>query len=206
MRFGVLAAVLAVATAAGVPVAAGADQASTVDVNALARAAGNRKDEAVKIGRSLLATRGPAQILKIRVDGVGPHQIAGLVLSGAKLREPVDAAGFVEQVIELVEGTFEAGDVEEVDVWATVPIPVAPGAIVSGDLAVPTSHPVFSATVRRVDRKTYASRLRAGDGVYWLPEWRADLEERARAARGPDSGKDAPNHVGRVEAARAPGS
>ncbi len=206
MRNGVLAAVLAVATAAGVPVSSAVAQPSTVEVNALARAAGNRREEAIKIGRSLLETRGPAQILKIRVDGVGSHQIAGLVLSGVKLREPVDPAGFVEQVIELVEATFEAGDVEEVDVWATVPIPVAPGAIVSGDLAVPTSHPVFSATVRRVDRKTYAARLRAGEGLYWQPEWRAELEDRSRAARAPDPGKDAPNHAGRVEAARAPGS
>jgi hypothetical protein len=186
MRRAAACAALVAVTAAFAPHAAGAAVPSVVDVNAAARAAGNRKDEAVKIGRSLLATRGPAQITKIRVDGIGPHQVAGIVLSGEKLREPVDAAGFVEQAIELIEAAFEAGDVEEVDVWATIPIPVAAGAVVSGDLAVPTSRIVFSTGARRIDRAVYAARIRAGTGVYWAPDWRAEMIAKARAARTPE--------------------
>jgi hypothetical protein len=186
------AALLAAVAALG-PRATSAVQPSVVDVNANVRAAGNRKDEAVKIGRSILATRGAAQVTKIRVDGVGPHQIAGIILSGEKLREPVDAAGLLEQAIGLIEATFEAGDVEEVDVWATIPIPVPAGAIVSGDLAVPTSRTVFSAGARRVDRRIYAERLRAGMGVFWAPDWRAQVEARARAARAPEPEGATPN-------------
>lgn len=200
------AAAAALAVAALGPACVFAAQPSVVDVNAEVRSAGNRKDEAVKIGRSLLATRGPAQITKIRVDGIGPHQVAGIVLDGEKLREPVGAAAFAEQAIELIEATFEAGDVEEVDVWATVPIAVAPGAIVSGDLAVPTSRTVFSASARRVDRRVYAARVRAGNGVYWAPDWRAQLEANARAAKGPDPGRAAPKHESGPQVVRAPGS
>lgn len=199
------AALLAAFTAFGTHAAAAA-QPSVVDVNASVRAAGNRKDEAVKIGRSILATRGAAQVTKIRVDGVGPHQVAGIVLSGEKLREPVDPAEFLEQAIALIESTFEAGDVEEVDVWATVPIAVPAGAVVSGDLAVPTSRTVFSASARRIDRKIYAERLRAGTGVYWAPDWRAQVEARARAAKGPEPAGAAPNPTPAPNIAPTPGS
>jgi hypothetical protein len=206
MRRAAAAVTLAALVGACAPAPARAATPTVVEVNAQARAAGNRRDEAIKIGRSLLATHGPAQVLKIRVDGIGPHLVAGIVLSGEKLREPVDAAGFLDQVIQIVDETFDAGEVEEVDVWATVPIPVAPGAIVSGDLAVPTSRTVFSASVRRTARQTYAAHLRAGSGVYWSPDWRAHVETNARAAKAPEPGTQAPYHADGSETLRAPGS
>jgi hypothetical protein len=199
-------AALVVAVAALGPACAGAAMPSVVEVNALARAAGNRKEEAVKIGLALLATRGPAQILKIRVDAVGSHQVAGILLSGENLIEPVDAAGFIQQTIVLIEGAFAASDVEEVDLWATVPIAVPPGAIVSGDLAVPVSRIVFAASARRADRQAYAMRLRAGTGVYWASDWRAELDTKARAARGPEPSAATPNHANNPDTVRAAGS
>lgn len=204
-RAGACAALACALALFGAP-AARAESPSIVDINAEARAAGNRREEAVKIGRALLATRGAAQITKIRVDGVGPHQVAGIVLSGERLREAVEPAEFVEQAIALIEAAFEAGEIEEVDVWATVPIPVPPGAIVSGDLAVPTSRTVFSASARRVDRRVYAERLRAGTGVFWAPDWRARLEAEAHGTKGPDPGAAVPKAASGGSNLRSPGS
>lgn len=206
MRRALAFAALVASAAVLAPDCAGASMPTVVEVNAVARAGGNRKDAAVKIGLAVLATRGPAQVLKIRVDAVGTHQVAGILLSGEKLIEPVGAAGFVEQIIGLIEGTFEASDVEEVDLWATVPIPVRPGAIVSGDLAVPVTRIVFAASARRFDRQVFAKRLRAGTGVYWAPDWRAELDAKARAATAPDPRAAVPNHAVNPDTVRASGS
>ena len=206
MRRALAFAALVAAVAALGPAYAGAAMPSVVEVNALARASGNRKEEAVKIGLALLATRGPSQILKIRVDAVNGHQVAGILLSGENLIEPVDAADFVQQAIALIDGAFTASDVEEVDLWATVPIAVPPGAIVSGDLAVPVSRIVFAASARRADRQAYAKRLRAGTGVYWASDWRAELDSKARAAKGPEASPSGTNHAIAPDAVRAPGS
>ena len=110
---------------------------SVADLDAAARAAGNRPREAYRLGQTLFATVWPAQIMKVRVDGAGKHEIAGLVISGVKFHRALDAAAFADQVVRLVQETFAASPVEEVDVWTTVPLPIdkiaAKRLVVSGE-------------------------------------------------------------------------
>lgn len=145
------------------------------ELDAAARAEGNRRAEAVKIGRALFATIWPVQITHVRVDGVGRHAIAGLVLSAVKFHQAVDRAGFLSEVEVLVGRTFAASDVEEVDVWATVPIPYDAREPVSGDLAKPTSRTVFAVTCRRDQLAALTARLRGDRGVYWADDFRSRL-------------------------------
>ncbi|HMD02855.1 MAG TPA: hypothetical protein VKG44_07795 [Candidatus Baltobacteraceae bacterium] len=153
---------------------------SLAEVDAAARAAGNRRPEAVKVGRVLFATTWPAQILKVHVDGVGSHEVAGLVLSGVKFHRPLGQEAFTDEVSALVQRSFAAAPLEEVDVWATVPIAYVRDEPVSGDYAEPTSRIVFAATVRRDEGATFAARLRRSEGVYWAPDFLARL----RSVRG----------------------
>ncbi|GAC1307188.1 MAG: hypothetical protein NVSMB21_10830 [Vulcanimicrobiaceae bacterium] len=141
------------------------------------RARGNDKPEAARIGRALLQTIWPVQITKIRVDVVGAHRVAGLVLSGSKFHEPVTPDGVTDEVVSLVERTFAASTVEEVDVWVTLPLPTYAHEVVAGDLARPTFTTVYAATVRRGERE-FAARIRRGEDVYWLASWRATLAAR----------------------------
>jgi hypothetical protein len=149
------------------------------DLDAAARAAGNRPREAYRLGRVLFATVWPAQIMKVRVDGAGEHEIAGLVISGVKFHRALDAAAFADQVIRLVQETFAASPVEEVDVWTTIPLPIdkiaAKRLVVSGDYAHPTARTVFSLTVRRSEALTFVERVRRGVDVFWDPAWKASL-------------------------------
>ena len=159
------------------PASAPPQPAAVVDSDAAARAAGNRKADAYRLGLALLAERWPAQVLKIRIDGAAAHAVAGLLLSGVKFHGALDADGFVQEVAALIDRTFAASTVEEVDVWATVPLDVAKGEVVAGDFARPTSRIVFSFTARRTDRDVL-QRLRAGDGVFWAADWKAGLTRR----------------------------
>jgi hypothetical protein len=157
---------------------------SIVDLDAAARSAGNRKAEAEQLARVLLVHTWPAQILKVRVDGFGSHAVAGLVLSGVKFHGPLDEGGFLREVAALVERTFSAASVEEVDVWTTVPISVGKGAVVAGDFAQPTTRIVFSATLRRADAATgLLPKLERGHGVFWDAAWRATLRAAYAPAR-----------------------
>ena len=149
--------------------------ASMADTDSQARAAGNRRAEALVIGRVLFATIWPAQIMRVRVDAVGRHSIAGLMLSAVKFHQDIDRAGFLNEIELLVERTFAASGVEEVDVWATVPIAVKQHTTVSGDLAEPTSRTVFAVTCRRDELAGLAARLRNGEGVYWSDDFKARL-------------------------------
>ncbi|MBC5810592.1 MAG: hypothetical protein GIW95_07050 [Candidatus Eremiobacteraeota bacterium] len=163
------------ALAVAIPGAVEADVPATRDLDAIARAAGNRKSEAIRIGRVLFAVRWPAQLVKIRVDGAGKHEIAGLTLSGIKFHEDLDRRGFLSEVELLIARTFASAAVEEVDLWATVPIAYDLTQPVSGDLAVPTSRIVFAVTCRRSELGSLAMRLRTGDGVYWADDFRSRL-------------------------------
>lgn len=154
-----------------------ADDAQAV-VNAEARAAGNRRTDAVSLGMALLETRWPAQVLKVRIDGFGAHEVAGLVLSGVKFHAPTDCAAFTNEVVALVQQAFAHSRVEEVDVWATVPLHVGEHVVVAGDNAQPTTRTVFGATVRRNEAATFANRLRAGTGVFWDDTWKRSLTKR----------------------------
>lgn len=149
--------------------------ASVLELNARARAAGNRKADALALARALLAVTWPAQLMKVRIDGAGSHEIAGLLLSGVKFHTRLDAAAFTDEVVELVERSFAASAVEEVDVWAVTPLPVTREEVASGDYLAPTARVVYSATVRRAEAATFAARLRRGDGVYWDAGWRSRL-------------------------------
>jgi hypothetical protein len=156
-------------------VSAAQPPASAAAVDAVLRAGGNRKATATQIGRALFGTVWPAQLVKVRVDGAGSHEVAGLVISGVKFHASLDAASFTREVVMLVAQTFAASGVEEVDVWATVPLGVVPHEVVGGDLAQPTSRIVYGATVVREELATFPARLQRGDDVFWDPQWRGAL-------------------------------
>lgn len=149
---------------------------SLVEMRAQQRAAGNRREDAVRIGRTLFRTVWPAQVRKVRVDGVGAHRVAGVVLSGTNFHSKLAPAAFVDEVVAIVTQTFAASDVEEVDAWAILPLPTYANEVVAGDLAQPTSYTVFSATVRRGELSRFAERIRSGTDVYWDAAWRRSLE------------------------------
>jgi len=145
----------------------------TVDeLDANARASGNRKDIAVSIGRALFRTRWPAQVLNVYADGFAGHDIAGLRINGQHFHRALTQAEFEEEVASLARETFAASPVDEVDIWASVPLRVGKDVVVTGDLAVPSSRAVFTVSVRRTESSiSFVRRLRAGGGVFWDQEW-----------------------------------
>ena len=173
--FAAFAAALALAATLGFAAMPAAADGSLAAVDAVARAAGNHRPEAVQIGRTIFATPWPVQVRKVRVDGMGTHLVAGLVLSGIKFHGAVTTGQLTDEVAALVTQTFAASTVEEVDVWAIVPLPTYAHEVVSGDRAHQTSRTVFAVTVRRSEAQTFDGRLRRGDDVYWDPAWRATL-------------------------------
>ncbi len=111
---------------------------------------GNRRDVAQRIGLAVFSTHWSAQVTQISANQLGSHLIVGIRMWGVKFHHPITRDEFVGEVVTLVQRTFAAAPAtEEIDVWASVPIAVAKGAVVSGDLAKPTSRTVFSLTVRR---------------------------------------------------------
>lgn len=169
----------AAAFALGAALAGGAALASVdatvAGIDAAARAGGNRRPAAVALGRVLFRTVWPAQVTKVRIDGAGTHEVAGLILSGVKFHGALTRAGFEDEVIRLVHAAFGASRVEEVDCWATVPLPVGAHVVVTGDMAQPTSRTVFAVTVRRAESGAFAERLRRGRGAFWDPAFAARL-------------------------------
>jgi hypothetical protein len=152
---------------------------SEAEVDAYARAAGNRHADAVALGTVLFARQRSAQVVKVRIDGAMSHEVAGLVISGVKFHAPLSQSEFTDEVIDLVHTTFAASRVEEVDVWATVPLATEAGAIVSGDMAQPTSRTVFAVSVRRAEGANFATRMRRGTDVYWDPAFVASFARSA---------------------------
>ena len=147
---------------------------SVADLDATARAVGNQREIAERVGRSVFATKWSAEVSQISANSLNGHLIVGIRIWGVKFHQPLTRGDFVSEVVALVEKTFAAAPAtEEIDLWASVPIAVAKGVIVSGDLAKPTSRTVFSITVRRGEAPA-ALRLRAsrGDaGVFWDERW-----------------------------------
>lgn len=167
--------VLATLLAAGIGwSAAPASAPSVAALDAAARATGNRRDVAQRIGVSIFSTRWPAEVSQISANALGGHLIVGIRILGVKFHRPMTRAEFISEVVALVEASFVAAPAtEEVDLWASVPIAVTKGAVVSGDLAKPTSRTVFSISTRRGET---AARLRArlagaNDGVFWDADW-----------------------------------
>jgi hypothetical protein len=167
----VLAAALAFQLTAGM---AAAHAPSVAQLDAVARASGNRRDVAEDIGAAIFSTRWPAQVSQISADSLSGHLIVGIRVLGVKFHRPMTRDEFVSEVVALVDEAFAAAPAaEEVDLWVSVPIAVPKGVIVSGDLAKPTSRTVFSVSARRGES---AESLRArvsgaGDDVFWDARW-----------------------------------
>jgi hypothetical protein len=143
----------------------GIAHADVAELDANARAAGNLKRLAIAMGDKVFATEWPAQVTQVAADGVSGHVVIGVRISGVKFHGQLTRAGFLNEVDRIVALVFaSAANAEEVDVWATVPIPVRKGAIVSGAYAVPTTRPVFTIAVRR-------GRDPASATVFWDEEW-----------------------------------
>ncbi len=166
--------VLAVLFAAAAGTAA-AYAPTIAQLDAAARAAGNRSDIAERIGESILAVRWPAEVSQISANELAGHLIIGIRIVGVKFHRPITREEFVSQIVTLAAMAFSAAPAtEEIDLWASVPIGVAKGVIVSGDLAKPTSRTVFTVSVRRGES---GSALRArigaenGEGVFWDESW-----------------------------------
>lgn len=141
-------------------------------LDAAARAGGNRKAMAVSIGRALFSTQWPAQVLNVYADGFNGHDVAGLRVSGVHFHASLTRAGFTGEVLTLAQRSFAAAPIDEVDIWASVPLRVGKDVVVAGDIAKPTSRTVFSVSVIRGERAaSLQRRLRQGDGVYWDQEW-----------------------------------
>jgi hypothetical protein len=159
-----------------------AAEPSVVDLDARSRAEGNRMALAVQIGDRLFATPWPAQVLKVEANGIGTHVVVGLMLSGVKFHEPLTKQGFMQEVATLAARAFAvSAQIDEVDVWASVPIKVGKGAIVSGDLAMPTSRNVFAVTLMRGETpEAIAARLEDGRDAFWDQDW-----ERTAFKKGP---------------------
>lgn len=152
---------------------ASAYEPTVADLDANSRATGNQRSVAVDIGREIFARKWPAQVSQISANGFDAHVIVGMRLWGVKFHRPLTQEQFVREVTALVEKAFAAAPrAEEVDLWASVPIKVGKGEIVSGDLAQPTARTVFSVTVRRGESAAaLAARIQRGDGVFWDPAW-----------------------------------
>jgi hypothetical protein len=143
------------------------------EVDAEARAAGNRKDIATRIGDVLFATTWPAQVSQVSANQLGSHLIVGIRIWGVKFHQKITRAEFLSEVVSLIEKAFAADPaIEEIDLWTSVPIAVGKGVIVSGDLAKPTSRVVYSITVRRGEAPgVVAARAAGTQGVFWDEEW-----------------------------------
>jgi hypothetical protein len=147
---------------------------SVADLDATARAVGNRRDLAEQIGKAIFSTRWSAEVSQVSANALGGHLIVGIRIWGVKFHAAITRDQFVAEVTALVERTFAAApQTEEIDVWASVPIEVGRDVVVSGDLAKPTSRIVFSLTVRRGET---ADSLRArldgaNESVFWDEAW-----------------------------------
>jgi len=170
-----LAALLAVASFASVRCPAFATAPSVAALDAVARAEGNRRPEAVTIGRSIFARTWAAQVMNVRVDGTGSHTVAGLTLSAVKFHQSLDLTSFQAEIAALAGLAFAAAPVEEVDVQATEPLRVGIRAVVSGDLAMPTARIVYAVTIRRTRAGRLGEALAAGAGVFVAPDFRRRL-------------------------------
>lgn len=153
------------------PVAALAD-----DPRVTARSAGGDVTTARRIAAALLARPLSAQLLRVRCERLGRHVDCGLVVSGTKFHRPLDRPAWNAEIAGLIDGAFAAvPELDELDVWATVPLDAQHGLVVSGDYAKPTSATVFSITVPRTARGAVRARLLDERGVFWDPAFRASL-------------------------------
>jgi hypothetical protein len=136
---------------------------SVAELDATSRAAGNRLEVAERIGERVFRTQWPAQVSQISANAAGKHLIVGIRLWGVKFHRPITRGEFLSEVSSLIATAFAAApEAEEVDLWASVPIAVGKGVVVSGDLAKPTTRTVYSISVRRGRKPGLA---------FWDQEW-----------------------------------
>lgn len=160
--------------------------------DAYARAAGNRKPVAVQIGREVFRTTWPAQVLNVYADGIDGHDIAGLRISGVHFHHQLTRDEFFAEIADLVQRTFAAAPLDEVDLWVSVPLSVGKGVVVAGDLAKPTFRTVFTISVRRGQSTgELLQRLRQGQGVFWDQDWEKSALKHIAA---PSGSNHAGNH------------
>jgi hypothetical protein len=155
----------------GAPVLAASP--SVADLDARSRASGNRIDIAMAVGERLFTTTWPAQVLQVVANEMGPYIVLGMRVSGVKFHGTLTREAFDREIVDLVARAFaSAPSAEEIDVWATVPLSVGKGLVVSGDLAKPTTRTVFTVSVRRSENPSaLASRLHSGENVFLDEEW-----------------------------------
>jgi hypothetical protein len=153
--------------------AAPAMQMSVAELDAKARTTGNRLDVAMHVGENLFATTWPAQVMQVSANALDRHVVVGLLISGVKFHRPMTRSEFVGEIMDLVGRVFSnAPSAEEVDVWTSVPIAVGKGAIVSGDMAVPTTRTVFAVSARRGETQAQLlARVRSNSEAFWDEEW-----------------------------------
>ncbi len=147
---------------------------SVAQLDAQARAAGNRIDLAERIGDAIFATPWSAEVSQISANSLADHLIVGIRVWGVKFHRPMTRDAFASEIAGLAQTTFAVvPSTEEIDLWASVPIAVTKGEIVNGDLAKPTSRTVFSITVPRGESSASTrARVRAGsDGVFYDSQW-----------------------------------
>lgn len=136
---------------------------TVAELDADARAAGNRIDIAERIGDSIFKIPRAAQVSQISANALGKHVVVGIRLWGVKFHQPISREEFLDEVASLIRTAFAAApEAEEVDLWASVPIVVGKDVVVSGDLAKPTTRTVFSLSVRRGEIAKTA---------FWDQEW-----------------------------------
>lgn len=146
---------------------------SVADLDAHARATGNRKALAIAVGDRLFSQEWPAQVMQVAANEMSGHLVLGLRLSGVHFHQELTRDQFLSEVGSVVAACFAAAPhAEEVDLWTTVPLGVGKGIVVAGDLARPTSRTVFTLSARRDESPAaLAARLRSGQNVYVDEEW-----------------------------------
>jgi hypothetical protein len=167
-----VAAVIAIAPA--VTDRAFASVPTVASLDAAERASGNRLDIATRIGDRVFSSPLPAQVSQISANEFDGHLVLGIRLWGVKFHKPLTQREFVDQISWLVRTAFTiAPSAQEVDVWTSVPISVGKGAVVSGDLARPTSRVVFTLSIPRGSSDAVAVARAAGENgsAYWDEVW-----------------------------------
>lgn len=136
-------------------------------MRAAARARGTDRQTAVAVGSAILAQPRDAQVTRVRCEKLGEHRICGLVLSGVKFKRPLDRRGFLAEVSSVIRTAFATAPLEEVDLWATVPLNAGKGVAVSGDAAAATAATVFAVSVPRAALARLDDQLDSSRDVYW---------------------------------------
>lgn len=145
---------------------------TVAELDADARAAGNRIDLAERIGDSIFRTTWAAQVSQVSANALGPHVIVGIRVWGVKFHHPITRDEFVGEITSLIRTAFAAApEAEEVDLWVSVPIRVGKDVIVTGDLAKPTTKTVFSVSVRRDETPETTIAKTSGSMTYWDQDW-----------------------------------